>query len=146
MLGYVNKLFVFKSLLKMPSNVLPMKLKQTFLPIIWIFAEGVGDRIEFRLPLKIFSTLKIKVYLCMYFFPNNSMSFMIFLTPLHDMYWMISKLDFEVHEHFVDIFCLAKFPWPIRMIVIAGKIYVQIWLLWSIVGWWVVSCFLCLSV
>ena len=28
-----------------------------FPPIIWIFTEGEGDRIEFRLPFKIFSTL-----------------------------------------------------------------------------------------
>ena len=29
-----------------------------FPPIIWIFTEGEGDRIESRLPFKIFSTLK----------------------------------------------------------------------------------------
>ena len=33
LLGVVNKLFVFKSLLTMPSNVLPLHLKQTF-PLI----------------------------------------------------------------------------------------------------------------
>jgi hypothetical protein len=33
LLGDVNKLFVFKSLLTMPSNVLPSHLKQTF-PLI----------------------------------------------------------------------------------------------------------------
>ena len=27
----------------MPSNVLPLHLKQTFLHIIWIFTEGEGD-------------------------------------------------------------------------------------------------------
>jgi hypothetical protein len=32
--GDVNKLFVFKSLLTMPSNVVPLHLKQTFPPII----------------------------------------------------------------------------------------------------------------
>ena len=52
MLGDVNKLFVFKSLLTTPSNVLPLHLKQTFPPIIWIFTEG--DRIKSRLPLKYF--------------------------------------------------------------------------------------------
>ena len=41
----------------MPSNVLPLCLKQTFPPIIWIFTEGEGDEIESRLPFKIFSTL-----------------------------------------------------------------------------------------
>ena len=49
----------FKSLLKTPSNVLPLHRNQTFLPIIWIFTEGEGDRIESRLPFKIFSTLKM---------------------------------------------------------------------------------------
>ena len=39
----------------MPSNVLPLHLKQTFPPIIRIFTEG--DGIEPRLPFKIFSTL-----------------------------------------------------------------------------------------
>ena len=34
LLGDVNKLFVFRSLLTTPSNVLPLHLKQTFLPII----------------------------------------------------------------------------------------------------------------
>ena len=57
-LGDVIKLFVSKSLLIMPSNVLPLHLKQTFPPIIWIFTEGEGDGIESRLPFKIFSTLK----------------------------------------------------------------------------------------
>ena len=34
LLGDVNKLFAFKSLLTMPSHVLPLHLKQTFPPII----------------------------------------------------------------------------------------------------------------
>ena len=55
--GVVNKLFVFKSLLTMPSNVLLLHLKQTFPPIIWIFTEGKGDGIISRLPFEIFSTL-----------------------------------------------------------------------------------------
>ena len=42
----------------MPSNVLPLHLKQTFPPKIWIFTEGVGDGIESRLSFKIFSTLQ----------------------------------------------------------------------------------------
>ena len=57
LLGDVNKLFVFKSLLTMPSNVLPLHLKQTFPSIIWIFTEGEGDGIESRLSSWIFSTL-----------------------------------------------------------------------------------------
>ena len=55
MLGDVGNLFFFKSLLKVPSNVFPLLLKQTFPPIVWIFTEG--DGIESRLPFKIFSTL-----------------------------------------------------------------------------------------
>ena len=42
----------------MPSNVLPLHLKQTFLPIIWIFTKGEGDAIKSRLPFKTFSTLQ----------------------------------------------------------------------------------------
>ena len=49
--------FVFKSLLTMPSNVLPLHLKETFPFKIWIFTEGEGDVIKSRLPFKIFSTL-----------------------------------------------------------------------------------------
>ena len=41
MLGIVNKLFTFKSLLTTPSNVLPLHLKQTFPPIIWEFSMKV---------------------------------------------------------------------------------------------------------
>ena len=61
LLGDVNKLFVFKSLLTMPSNVLPLHFKKTFPPIIWIFTEGESDGMESRLPFKIFSTLLTKL-------------------------------------------------------------------------------------
>ena len=63
LLGGVNIFFVFKSLLRMPSNVLPLHLKQTFQLIIWIFIEGEGDGIESRLPFKIFSTLTKKCFI-----------------------------------------------------------------------------------
>ena len=46
----------------MTSNVLPLNLKKTFLPMIWIFTEGEGDGIEVvepRVPFKIFSTLVV---------------------------------------------------------------------------------------
>ena len=46
--------------LTMASNVLPLRLKQTFPPIIWIFTEG--DKIESRLPFKFFSTVIICVF------------------------------------------------------------------------------------
>ena len=62
MLGDINKLFVFKSLLTKPSNVLPLHLKQTFLPRICFFTEGEGNGIKSRLPFKIFSTLLIDSY------------------------------------------------------------------------------------
>ena len=39
----------------MPSSVLPLHLKQTFPPIIWIFTEG--EEMESRLPFKISSAL-----------------------------------------------------------------------------------------
>ena len=57
MLGDVNKLFVFKSLLTTPSNVLPLHLKLTFPPIIWISTEGKDDGIKSRIPFNFFSTL-----------------------------------------------------------------------------------------
>ena len=40
---------------------MPLHLKQTFPPLIWIFFEGEGDGIESRLPFKIFSTLLLKM-------------------------------------------------------------------------------------
>ena len=55
MLDVVKKLLNTKSLLPMHSNVLPLRFKQIFLPIILIFTEG--DEIESRLPFKIFFTL-----------------------------------------------------------------------------------------
>ena len=57
LLVIVNKLFVFKSLLTIPSNVLPLHLKQTFQPIFRIFTEGEGDGIGCRLSSKMFFTL-----------------------------------------------------------------------------------------
>ena len=46
LLGIVNQRFTFKSLLTTTSNVLPLHLKQTFPPIIWIFIEGEDDGIN----------------------------------------------------------------------------------------------------
>ena len=71
MLGDVNKLFVFKCLLTMHSNVLTLHLKQTFPPIIWIFTEGAGDGIKSRLHFKIFSTLQIRWKIVVYFLQKN---------------------------------------------------------------------------
>ena len=51
-----NFLFI-KILLATPSNVLPLALKQNIPPMIWIFTEGEGARIESRVPFKIVATL-----------------------------------------------------------------------------------------
>ena len=51
LLSHVYKLFIFKSLLTTPSNVLPLHLP----PMILFFIEGEGDKIKlFRLPFIIF--------------------------------------------------------------------------------------------
>ena len=52
LLGVVNKLLRTKCLLTTPSNVWPLHLNQTFPPVFWIFIEGKGDGIEYRLPFK----------------------------------------------------------------------------------------------
>ena len=57
LMGVVNKLLKTKSLLTSPSNVLPLHLKQTFPPIIWIFTGGEGDEMESRVPFKVFSNI-----------------------------------------------------------------------------------------
>ena len=38
--------FLFQKLVDKTQQSLPYHLKQTFPPIIWIFAEGEGDRIK----------------------------------------------------------------------------------------------------
>ena len=48
-MGDFNILFVFKSVLTMTSNVLPLQHKQTFLLLILIFTDGKGDGIKFTL-------------------------------------------------------------------------------------------------
>ena len=58
--------FVFKSLLTTLSNVLPLHLKKTFPPVIWIFTEGEGDGIESRLPFKKISTFPKWPLCCVY--------------------------------------------------------------------------------
>ena len=81
MLGDVNNFFVFKILLTTSSNVLPLHLKQTFLPIIWIFTEGEGDVIESGLPFKSFSTLAF----CLW----KEMAYMTFLTIIANFFTLI---------------------------------------------------------
>ena len=41
------------------GQVLLEVIRQTFPPIIWIFTEGEGDGIKYRLPFKILSTLSV---------------------------------------------------------------------------------------
>ena len=60
LLGDVNKLFVSKRLVT--NNVLLLHLNHLFLAINWIYTECEGDGIEFRLPFKIFSNLKVPKY------------------------------------------------------------------------------------
>ena len=57
--GHVTHFFVYKimTLILIFGLILPLHLKQNFLPRIWIFTGGEGDKIESRLPFKIFSTL-----------------------------------------------------------------------------------------
>ena len=76
MLGDVNKLFV------LPSNVLPLYLKQSFLPIIWIFTEGEGDGIETMLPFKIFSTLPFLRSMLLKVGLSSLFSALCYATPL----------------------------------------------------------------
>ena len=46
----------------MPCNVMPLYLKQTFPPIIWIFTEGESDGIESGPSSQIFYTLILSSY------------------------------------------------------------------------------------
>ena len=57
------------------SNVLPSYLKQIFSSISWFFTEVEGDRIEFRIPFKIFSTLneqRKKIFRNIIYLASNS--------------------------------------------------------------------------
>ena len=54
LLGIVNKLLKTKSLLTTPSNVLPIHLKQTFPPIIWILLKVKVMGLNPGYPLKKF--------------------------------------------------------------------------------------------
>ena len=56
----------------MPSNVLPLQLKQTFPAIIWTFTEVEGDQIESMLVFKIFSTLTTQMYASKWADPSST--------------------------------------------------------------------------
>ena len=101
MLGDVNKLFVFKSLLTMPSNVLPLHLKQTFPPIIWIFTEGEGDGIKSRLPFEIFSTLH---------YYTKRKSFELFTVSRNMNFLIIKFLNVWLNFYFAIGYWIGKGP------------------------------------
>ena len=76
-------------MLTSPSNILPLHLKQTFRPIILIFTEGEGDRIESRLPFKNINTRN-------YFqFYSLSSGRGLFVSHLKDLFVWINE-----SEHF----------------------------------------------
>ena len=98
LLGIVNKLFGIKSLLTTPSNVLPLHLKPTFPPIIWIFTEGGG--IEFRRSSKIFFTLTFHLSILM----SSSKSFTNFKTKTlfgetEFVYLVLCKFNVNNNNH-----------------------------------------------
>ena len=92
LLGDVNKLFVVKSLLTTPSNVLPVHLKQTFPPIIWIFTEGESDGIKSRQPFKIFSTLR-----------NHGMDVNDTSSPTTPLHWAAKEGQAEAISALLDL-------------------------------------------
>ena len=111
------------------SNVLPLQLKQTFLPIIWIFTEGEGDGIKSRLPFKIFSTLSWfrSVVLVSSFFQkineNNSTwpgyhsSWVDFFFISWKNWWGYQKSPFEINWHLGDYYFFKEpskneLSWP----------------------------------
>ena len=75
-----------------PSNFLLLHLKQTFLPIIWIFTEG--DGIKSRFPFKICSTLYrlmiLKIFICSTFYQN------IILTSCKQLSQILSERAFHL--------------------------------------------------
>ena len=84
----------------MPSNVLPLHLKQTFRPIIWIFTEG--DEIESRLPFKIFSTLHEMSWpiVILFIFTKMGRNFMMFFFLPVSSYYICTKSmnNFKIHK------------------------------------------------
>ena len=106
MLIDVNNFFVFKILLTTPSSVLPLHIKQTFPPIIWIFTEGEGDGIKSRLPFKIFSTLKIILYVTNWR--------MIFGIQVHVLHWRNFYWNSSINHIKRFFFDLKKNLWMLK--------------------------------
>ena len=74
--------FFFKSLLTRPGNVLPLHLKQTFPPIIWIFTEGEGDGWD-----------QIQaIFLNLFYFTNNFYNLHVTEMCFFSM-WMVSHWE-----------------------------------------------------
>ena len=71
--------FEYKKFVDNASNVLPLRLKQTFPSRIWIFTDGEGYEIESRHPFRIFSTLCI-------WLKANSKGMSIFSVKLADVH------------------------------------------------------------
>ena len=110
LLGLVNKLLKTKSLLTSPSDVLPLHLKQTFPRIIWIFTEGEGDGIKFRLPFKIFSTLKIKITYCSSSFASSAAlrAFSSFIVLAFPSKWLFSLSVKFLHWNIRNMTCFKE--------------------------------------
>ena len=107
MLGDVNRLFVFKSLLTTPSNILPLHLKQTFPPMIWIFTDSEGDGIESELPFKKFSTL-IQIWfdrgLLYYMYMKGSKGTLLSQGPTVQIFW-------EGHTIWINLSPFLEINW-----------------------------------
>ena len=87
LLGIVNKLLKTKSLLTTPRNVLPLCLKQSFPPIIWIFNEVGGDKIESRLPFQILSTFHVSLKVEKFWSSCNEFYFCLWYLQCRNFYW-----------------------------------------------------------
>ena len=134
MLGDVNKLFVSKSLLTTPSNVLLLHLKQTFPQIIWIFNEG--DGIKSRLPVKKFSALwkKKNLNLSFFFFflAKENVNKLVFdpndmsITDKLGMHFEIAMTNF-----FTDLGTLfARYPLPVIVLSVGFAVGLSTGIKW----------------
>ena len=104
-MGDVNKLMKTK----MPRNVLPLYLKQTFLHTIWIFTEGEDDGINTRLPFKFFSTLQNSLLEFSPFFSTRKWN----LPNPIDIIWAIS----EIFENINALFCQELTKYQSKLLI-----------------------------
>ena len=127
MLCFVNKLFIFKSFLTTPSNVLPLHFKQNFQPKIWIFTEGEADGIKSRLPLKISSTLQDRSIVS----PFKPKFHDWFFIDLHVLYksqtWNCFCLELQsCRDNYMFATCTNKIIWYIGINVYQQRVGHQI--------------------